>query len=193
MARSKILWAIALATLLAGVPAARADVVVSSKLDTEATLLGTMIKLALEANGIKTKDRLTLGGTPVVRKAITSGEIDIYPEYTGNGAFFFNKADDPVWKDHKKGYESARTLDYEANKIVWLAPAPANNTWAIAVRKDIADKAKLKTMSDFGKWVGGGDKVVLACSAEFVNSPAALPSFQKTYGFAMKPVQLIVL
>jgi osmoprotectant transport system substrate-binding protein len=193
MARSKILWAIALATLLAGVPAARADVVVSSKLDTEATLLGTMIKLVLEANGIKTKDRLTLGGTPVVRKAITSGEIDIYPEYTGNAAFFFNKADDPVWKDHKKGYESARTLDYEANKIVWLAPAPANNTWAIAVRKDIADKAKLKTMSDFGKWVGGGDKVVLACSAEFVNSPAALPSFQKTYGFAMKPDQLIVL
>jgi len=193
MARSKILWAIALATLLAGVPAARADVVVSSKLDTEATLLGTMIKLMLEANGIKTKDRLTLGGTPVVRKAITSGEIDIYPEYTGNAAFFFNKADDPVWKDLQKGYEAARTLDYEANKIVWLTPAPANNTWAIALRKDVAEKARLKSMSDFGQWVGGGGKVVLACSAEFVNSPAALPSFQKTYGFTMKPDQLIVL
>lgn len=193
MARSKTLWAIALAAVLAGVPVARADVVVSSKLDTEATLLGTMIKLVLEANGIKTKDRLTLGGTPVVRKAITSGEIDIYPEYTGNAAFFFNKADDPVWKDRQKGYEAAKTLDYEANKIVWLAPAPANNTWAIALRKDVADKAKLKTMSDFGKWVGSGEKVVLACSAEFVNSPAALPSFQRTYGFSMRPDQLIVL
>jgi osmoprotectant transport system substrate-binding protein len=193
MARSKTLWAIALAALLAGAPAARADVVVSSKLDTEATLLGTMIKLMLEANGIKTKDRLTLGGTPVVRKAITSGEIDIYPEYTGNAAFFFNKADDPVWKDLQKGYEAARTLDYEANKIVWLTPAPANNTWAIALRKDVAEKARLKSMSDFGQWVGGGGKVVLACSAEFVNSPAALPSFQKTYGFTMKPDQLIVL
>lgn len=193
MARSKTLWAIALAVVLAGVPVARADVVVSSKLDTEATLLGTMIKLVLEANGIKTKDRLTLGGTPVVRKAITSGEIDIYPEYTGNAAFFFNKADDPVWKDRQKGYEAAKTLDYEANKIVWLAPAPANNTWAIALRKDVADKAKLKTMSDFGKWVGSGEKVVLACSAEFVNSPAALPSFQRTYGFSMRPDQLIVL
>ena len=48
-------------------------------------------------------------------------------------------------------------------------------------------------MSDFGKWVAGGGKVVLAASAEFVNSAAALPAFQKTYGFKLKPEQLIVL
>ena len=75
--------------------------------------------------------------TPVVRKAITAGEIDIYPEYTGNAAFFFNKADDPVWKDAAKGFDMAKKLDYDANKIVWLDPAPANNTWAIAMRKDV--------------------------------------------------------
>ena len=173
--------------------AARADVVVSSKLDTEATLLGNIIRLVLDANGIKTQDRLTLGGTPVVRKAITAGEIDIYPEYTGNAAFFFNKPEDPAWKDQAKGYALAKSLDYDANKIVWLTAAPANNTWAIAVRKDVADKNKLKTMSDFGKWVAGGGQAKLAGSAEFVNSAAALPSFQKTYGFAMKPEQLLVL
>ncbi len=172
---------------------ARADVVVGSKLDTEATLLGNMILLALDANGIATEDRTTLGGTPVVRKAITAGEIDIYPEYTGNAAFFFNKADDPVWKDLNQGYEAAKKLDYEANKIVWLTPAPANNTWAIAIRKEVADEAKLKTMSDFGRWVAGGGKVVLAGSAEFVNSAAALPAFQKTYGFSLSDNQLIVL
>jgi osmoprotectant transport system substrate-binding protein len=152
-----------------------------------------MILLTLEANGIATEDRITLGGTPVVRKAITAGEIDIYPEYTGNAAFFFNKADDPLWKDLNQGYEAAKKLDYDANKIVWLTPAPANNTWAIAVRKDVADQNNLKTMSDFGKWVSGGGKVVLAGSAEFVNSAAALPAFQKTYGFTLKPAQLIVL
>src|SRR4051794_35299545 len=172
---------------------AHANVVVSSKLDTEATLLGNMILLTLEANGIATEDRITLGGTPVVRKAITSGEIDIYPEYTGNAAFFFNKADDPLWKDHDQGYQAAKKLDYEANKIVWLTPAPANNTWAIAVRKDVAEPNKLATMSDFGKWVAGGGKVKLAGSAEFVNSAGALPSFQKTYGFTLSPDQLVVL
>ncbi|WP_244510415.1 glycine betaine ABC transporter substrate-binding protein OsmF [Microvirga guangxiensis] len=171
----------------------KADVVVSSKIDTEGSVLGNMILLTLQANGIKTQDRIQLGATPVVRKAITAGEIDIYPEYTGNAGFFFNKSDDPVWKDAAKGYETAKKLDYEANKIVWLDPAPANNTWAIALRRDVTDANKLKTLSDFGKWVSGGGEVKLAASAEFVNSEAALPSFQKTYGFTMKPDQLIVL
>ena len=128
-----------------------------------------------------------------MREAITAGEIDIYPEYTGNAAFFFNKADDPLWNDAAKAYAEAKKLDYDANKIVWLTPSPANNTWAVALRKDVADANKLVTFSDFGKWVAGGGKVKLAASAEFVNSPAALPAFQTTYGFTLKPDQLITL
>lgn len=185
--------ALAVALGVAAMGAARADVVVSSKIDTEGSVVGNIILLLLNANGIKTQDRIQLGATPVVRKAITAGEIDIYPEYTGNAGFFFNKADDPVWKDAAKGFAMAKSLDYEANKIVWLDPAPANNTWAIALRKDIAEANRLKTMSDFGRWIAGGGKAVLAASAEFVNSEAALPAFQKTYGFTMKPEQLIVL
>jgi osmoprotectant transport system substrate-binding protein len=185
--------AFAAALGLAGIGAARADVVVSSKIDTEGSVLGNIILLALNANGIKTQDRIQLGATPVMRKAITAGEIDIYPEYTGNAGFFFNKADDPVWKDAARSFTTAKALDYEANKIVWLDPSPANNTWAIALRKDVADGNKLKTLSDFGKWIAGGGKVKLAASAEFVNSEAALPAFQKAYGFKMTPEQLIVL
>ncbi|PZM12090.1 ABC transporter substrate-binding protein [Rhizobium tubonense] len=173
--------------------ASAADVVVSSKIDTEGTLLGNIILLSLNANGIKAQDRIALGTTPVLRKAITSGEIDIYAEYTGNAGFFFNKADDAAWKKNDAGYELAKKLDYDANKIVWLTPSPANNTWAIAVRNDVAGPNKLKTMSDFGKWVSGGGKVELAASSEFVNSAAALPAFQTTYNFKIKPDQTIVL
>jgi osmoprotectant transport system substrate-binding protein len=173
--------------------AADAQVVVSSKIDTEGGVLGNIIVLVLGANGIATTERLQLGGTPVVRKAIVAGEIDIYPEYTGNGAFFFQKADDPVWKDAAKAYKTVKKLDYDANKIVWLSPSPANNTWGIALRKDVAAANKLATLSDFGKYVSGGGKVVLAASAEFVNSAAALPAFQTAYGFTLKPDQLITL
>ena len=172
---------------------ASAKVVVSSKIDTEGGVLGNVIALALKANGVEVEDRIQLGGTPVVRKAIIAGEIDIYPEYTGNAAYFFNKADDPVWKDGAKGYEEAKKLDYDANKIVWLTPSPANNTWAIALRKEVAASAKLTSLSDFGKWVSGGGKAKLAASAEFVNSAAALPAFQAAYGFKLSPDQLIVL
>jgi osmoprotectant transport system substrate-binding protein len=179
--------------VLVSAAAANAQVVVSSKIDTEGGVLGNIILAVLKANNIETTDRVQLGATPVVRKAIAAGEIDIYPEYTGNAGFFFEKADDPVWKDAAKGYEEAKKLDYDANKIVWLTPSPANNTWAVAVRKDLADANSIKTFSDFGKYVSGGGAVVLAASSEFVNSAAALPAFQTTYGFTLKSDQLITL
>ena len=185
---------VALAALVAlTAPVLAVDVVVSSKIDTEGALLGNIIAQTLKANGIATVDRISLGTTPILRKALLAGEIDIYPEYTGNAGFFFNKADDAAWKDAAKGYALAKTLDYDANKVVWLDPSPANNTWAIGLRSDVATANKLKTLSDFGTWVTGGGKVKLAASSEFVNSAAALPAFQKTYGFVLKPDQILNL
>jgi osmoprotectant transport system substrate-binding protein len=183
---------IALAVMASGANAQ--DVVrVGSKIDTEGGLLGSMVIQLLEANGIKTANKLQLGPTKIVRSALVAGEIDIYPEYTGNGAFFFSIDTDPVWKNGKTAYEKVRALDAEQNKLVWLRSAPANNTWAIAVRRDVAAANKLTTMEDFAKWVSGGGKVKIAASAEFVESPAALPSYEKTYGFQLKQDQVLVL
>ncbi|WP_372424029.1 glycine betaine ABC transporter substrate-binding protein OsmF [Salinarimonas chemoclinalis] len=187
-----VLTTLVAAGILAG-GAAHAQVVVSSKIDTEGGVLGNIVLQALDAAGVATTDRIQLGGTPIVREAITAGEIDIYPEYTGNAAFFFNEADSDVWKDFDAGWARAAELDREANDIVWLQPAPANNTWAIAVRSDLAEANGLATMSDFAQYVSGGGEVILAASAEFVNSPAALPAFQETYGFTLSPDQLITL
>jgi osmoprotectant transport system substrate-binding protein len=172
---------------------ANAQVVVSSKIDTEGGLLGNIISQVLQANGVPVSEKIQLGATSVVREAILAGQIDIYPEYTGNAAFFFNKADDPLWNDAAKAYAEAAKLDLEANKVVWLQPAPANNTWAVALRKDIAEANSLVTFSDFGKYVADGGEVKLAASAEFVSSPAALPKFQEVYGFTLKPEQLVTL
>lgn len=186
--------ALTLGLILAGGGVQAADAVrVGSKLDAESGLLGTMIVQMLEANGVRTVNKLLLGPTKIVRSALLAGEIDVYPEYTGNGAFFFNIDSDPVWKNAAAGYEKVRQLDLEKNGIVWLKPAPANNTWAIAVRKDVATPNRLGTMEDFARWVSGGGKAKIAASAEFVESPAALPSFQATYGFALRPDQILVL
>lgn len=168
-------------------------IVVSSKIDTEGGLLGNIIYQALEGAGMPVENKLQLGGTPILRDAITSGQIDIYPEYTGNAAFFFNEGDSPVWKDAPAGYAHAAELDLAANQIVWLNPAPANNTWAIAVRSDVAEANNFGTMSEFGAWIAGGGEVKLAASAEFVTSPAALPAFQEAYGFELTPAQLVQL
>lgn len=181
------------ATFLLATGLAQAQVVVSSKIDTEGGVLGNIIKQVLEHDGIATEDRIQLGATPIVREAITAGEIDIYPEYTGNAAFFFDRADEPIWNDAAAAYAEAAKLDLEANGIVWLTPSPANNTWAVAVRSDLAEANSLATFSQFGQWVAGGGDVKLAASAEFVNSPAALPKFQEVYGFTLSPDQLVVL
>jgi osmoprotectant transport system substrate-binding protein len=173
-------------------PQLQAAVIVSSKLSSESAMIGQMIRLLLNADGIATVDRMTLGATPVVRKALLSGEIDMYVEYTGNAGLFFNNAADPVWKDLQQGYELGARLDYAANRIVWLTPANASNAWALAVRQDVARANQLKTMSDFGRWVSAGGKVVLACSAEFANA-GTLRSLEKTYGFTLRSDQLIVL
>jgi osmoprotectant transport system substrate-binding protein len=174
--------------------AARAEeaVRVASKLDTESALLGTMILLVLEANGIKTIDRLQLGPTNILRSAIVAGEIDIYPEYTGNGALFYSLDGDPAWRSAEAGYRKISDLDRARHDLIWLDPAPADNSWVIAVPADIAGAHRLATMADFAAWARRGE-VKLAASAEFVESPAALPAFEKTYGFKLSPSQLLVL
>ena len=170
-----------------------AQVVVSSKIDTEGGVLGNIILQVLQSNDIPVTDRIQLGGTPIVREAITAGEIDLYPEYTGNAAFFFDRADEPVWNNAESAYAEAAKLDSEANRIVWLTPSPANNTWGVAIRNDVAEANGLSTFSDFAKWISEGGEVKLAASAEFVNSPAALPKFQEVYGFDLSPDQLVTL
>ena len=172
---------------------ATAQVVVASKMDTEGGLLGNIISQVLQSHDIAVTEQIQLGTTVVIRGALQNGQIDIYPEYTGNAAFFFDRASDPLWNDAKLAYEEAKTLDYEANKIVWLSPAPANNTWAVAIRKDIAEANGIVTFSDFGKWVTGGGEVKLIASPDFVNSPGALPKFQEIYGFSLTPDQLVII
>ncbi len=166
--------------------------VVASKSDTEGALLGSMLALVLEREGVPVDLRLQLGSTERVRAALLSGEIDLYPEYTGNGAFFHRMEGDPAWKSPNAAFDMVRQLDAERHKLVWLARAPANNSWLIAVRGDLARRSNLTTMVDFADAVRRSVEIRLAASAEFVASPAALPSFEETYGFRFPRENIVI-
>ena len=166
---------------------------VGSKIDTEGSLLSQIIILMLRDNGFEVVDKSQFGPTRVVKKALESGELDLYPEYTGNGAFFFDETESDVWNDAQKGYERVKQLDMEANNIVWLEPSPANNTWAIAIPKELADKEGLKTLDDYADYINRGGYVKLIGSEEFVTSPVALPTFMEEYGFTLKQEQLVTV
>ena len=185
--------ALAAGTLMAMSAYAQDPVVVSSKIDTEGAVLGQLILQRLAEGGIEVEDRLQLGGTSIVRQALIAGEVDIYPEYTGNGAFFFDMADSDVWKNADEALATVREKDRQANDLVWLTPADANNTWAISVRGELAREHDLATLDDLALYLEQGGDLKLAASAEFVESPQALPAFQQAYDFTLTDDQLLVL
>jgi osmoprotectant transport system substrate-binding protein len=178
--------------LLGSVARAETPIVVASKLDTEGALLGQMMAAIIEAHGLPVERRIQLGPTNILRAAILAGQIDVYPEYTGNGALFFHREDDPVWQDAAQGYAEVAALDKAQNGLIWLAPAPADNTWVIAIRKDLPGFPPLPCVGDLAAYLKGG-RFRLAASAEFVESPAALPAFEAAYGFHLTGDQLLTL
>ena len=183
--------AIAASTLMASAQAAD-PVVVSSKIDTEGSVLGQMILQSLTDAGIEVEDRMQLGGTSIVREALINGEIDIYPEYTGNGAFFHDMADSDVWHDAEAAFATVKDKD-AAQGLVWLSPASANNTYAISVRGELARDNDLTTLEDMAAFINEGGDYKLAASTDFVESAFALPAFQEAYGFTLDDEQMLVL
>ncbi len=164
---------------------------IASKLDTEGGLLGEMMVQLLRRAGLPVQPRLLLGPTRILREAMLEGQIDLYPEYTGNGALFHDDRSNPAWHQPGPGWQRARALDAPLG-ITWLAPAPADNTWVIAVRRELA-AAGLTTLDGLAGWLAQDRAFKLACSAEFVDSPAALPAFQSAYGFRLPEARLLTL
>jgi osmoprotectant transport system substrate-binding protein len=178
---------------LASPARAAGAIVVASKIDTEGALLGNMIAVVLEARGLGVERKIQLGPTNIVRAALLAGQIDLYPEYTGNGAVFFHREADLAWKNAAAGYALVKRLDRADNNLAWLEPAPANNTWVIAIRGDLPGFPQRQCLDDLATYLAGGGRFKLAASAEFVESPAALPAFEATYGFQLRSPQLLTL
>jgi osmoprotectant transport system substrate-binding protein len=175
--------------------ASKGPIVVGSKIDTEGSILGQIIIQVLEKNGFQVTDKTRTGATDVVRKALLSGQIDIYPEYTANAILVFNKeagSDPSVLSSADKTYAAAKTLD-AANGVVWLKAAPANNTWAVALPKAFADSNNIKSMTDWAAYINKGGTVKIVGSQEFFTSPAAMPAFEKAYGFTLAAAQTVAL
>ena len=169
--------------------ALKGPIVVGSKIDGEGALLGQIILQTLQANGFKVEDKTRTGATKVVRQALLDKQIDIYPEYTANGILVFHgdtKVDPSILQNADLTYQTAKSEDATLG-VDWLTPAPANNTWAVALPKAFADANKIATLDDLAKYVNGGGNLKIVGSQEFFTSAVAFPAFEKAYGFKLKP------
>ncbi|HKL85545.1 MAG TPA: glycine betaine ABC transporter substrate-binding protein [Treponemataceae bacterium] len=157
-------------------------IVVSSKNYNEALILGNMYASIIEHNTDLTVVRkLNLGGTNVAFQAIKSGSIDLFPEYTGTGYVSIMKRSDT--SDPQKVYEAMKEYYNENFDIAVLSPTGFNNTYAMAVRQDTAEKYNLKTCSDLAKV---SDKLILGSTFEFAERDDGYLGMQKMYNMVFK-------
>jgi osmoprotectant transport system substrate-binding protein len=124
-------------SIAAEVDLAGVSLTAGSKEFTEQLILGQILVQALEATGAEVEDRTNITGTNTVRSVLTSGEIDVYYEYTGTGWINILGNDQPV-PGSEAQFEAVREAD-AANGVTWFAPAAANNTYAIAANAEAVE------------------------------------------------------
>ncbi len=141
------------------------DIVVGSKEAVEGRVVGNLIADMIEYNtDLKIERKLGLGGTMVAFNALTSGEIDIYPEYSGSlysavlgNTFVPGTSSDEV-------FEKIRKTVRETDNLYVLDHLNFNNTYVLAVKPETAEQYSLETMSDLSKV---SSRLLLGCSPEF--------------------------
>lgn len=168
-------------------------ITLGSFVDTEGGILGNMLLLALEDEGYLIEDKVQFGTPDVHRNALLQGELDLGIDYTGNGQFYSEGIEEDTWRDKDAGYDAIRAYDEENNDLIWMKPANANNTEALAVKREFAEANGLSTMEDFAEYVNGGGEVKLITSQLFAEKMTGLLGMEAGYGFELESDQLILL
>lgn len=165
-------------------PLAGAEFTVGSKEFPEQLILGQIAILALENAGASVTDETGIEGTANTRRALDAGEIDMYWEYTGTGwstILQHEVTDAPA--DTQKLYQQVAEED-QGNGVIWLDPAPMNNTYALATTQAKSQELGVQTISDYAELAESNPQQASLCAAnEFLVRPDGLQRVEKTYGF----------
>ncbi len=147
---------------------------------------------ALQAAQATAEDKCGIVGSVPTRSALTSSAIDLYWEYTGTAWTTHLKQTNPS-SDPQRQYQLVKQADM-ANNLVWLDPTPFENTYALGVKKETAQRLGVTTLSDFARLANSGSPDATLCVAqEFVGRNDGLPGVEKAYGFQLPAGKLKTL
>jgi osmoprotectant transport system substrate-binding protein len=152
------------------------SVTLGTKNFTEEFIVGALYQQALQAKGYKVVYKPNIGATEVVDKALTSGQIDAYPEYTGESAVTVGGINTTVTSAQQE-YDLAKNF-YAKRGQSMSAMTPFFDTDAIAVTKAYAAKYGLKTTADLKKI----PHFTLGARPEFQGREQGAVGIQKDYG-----------
>ena len=173
---SALTAATTLASTAAAAPVAGPTITLGSKNFTEEFILGELYKQALEAKGFSVKYKGNIGATEIIDTALTSGKIDVYPEYVGEivQTVFHHTV---LPKTAFQWWKLAAQLN-KARGITVLKPTPFFDVDAIAVRKADAQKYNLKIVSDLARVPNAS----IGARPEFKNREEGFKGMQDKYG-----------
>ncbi|WP_285889308.1 glycine betaine ABC transporter substrate-binding protein [Paenibacillus glycanilyticus] len=158
-------------------------VVVGGKAFTEQDILVHLMSSLIEAKtDLKVIRKPYLGGSAVTHNALTGGNIDVYPEYTGTGwtEILMEK---PVGGNPELTYQKVKKAYEQQFSITWLQPFGFNNTYTLAMRSDHAQKLGITTISELTRLA---PNLVFGATQEFLERPDGYKGLQTTYGIKFK-------
>lgn len=166
------------AALAAGCGGGPSPVVVGGKNFTEQDILGEIVATWIErTTDIPVRRKLHLGGTFVCHRALVSGDLDVYVEYTGTALTAI--LDRPPGHDPDSVFRAVRTAYERRWGLTWTEPLGFDNSFVILVRRSTADSLGLHAISDLVRY---DDRLVPGFGYEFVQREDGLPGLRRTYG-----------
>lgn len=160
-------------------------ITIGSKFFTEQVLLAELLAQHIEARtGIPVERKTNLGGTLLVHKALLAGELDLYVEYTGTALTAV--LNETPSGDSSAVYARVKSLYAERFLLEVTEPLGFENTFAVVIRGDDAQRFHLRTMSDL---VPIAPKWRVGVGYEFLERPDGFRGWSERYGlhFADKP------
>jgi osmoprotectant transport system permease protein len=158
---------------------------IGSKSSIENVILGEMLTLLADHAGAEAQHKGALGGTQIVFAALKKGDIDAYVEYTGT-------LSQEILKGQRIRSEEDIREAIEKNGLVMSQPLGFNNTYALGMRADVAEKMKIRTISDLASAMKEprGEALKLGFSDEFLNREDGWPAVKVLYQFHHQPTGL---
>jgi osmoprotectant transport system permease protein len=158
---------------------------IGSKNFTEQLILAEIMAQRIEhETDLRVERKFNLGGTMICHESLISGEIDMYPEYSGTGLIAILKRADRT-SNPDEVYDIVARTYRELFDLRWLRPIGFNNTYAIAVRRKDAEQNGWSTISDLRE---PADSLRAGFTAEFSERPDGYPGLKEAYGFGFGTV-----
>ncbi|ERM06979.1 glycine/betaine ABC transporter substrate-binding protein [Pantoea agglomerans Tx10] len=178
--------------LLSQTAQAAAPLVMATKSFTEQHILSAMTVLWLQKKGFEVVPKRNIA-TTIGRNALLNKQIDMVWEYTGTSLIIFNHINQPM--SSQQAYETVKNLDARLG-LVWLNPAPMNNTYAFAMTRERAEKEGISTMSQLVAKIEQVRKTDpdhnwrLGLDLEFSGRSDGMKPLQKTYNLTLDRPQI---